>query len=519
MPAHDEIVAAKERAAPALLRLPNVTSVGIGGRVRGGQRIPELVLKVYVDAKVPADQLTPAERVPSEIEGLPTDVVQMPTVGTGDVATPAPPGQPAIPFAGRDQQKRRPVIGGSHLEGGLSENDAMGTLGCIMVSTTDATKAYALTNWHVMQGQQHKDPTIGQTKAGQPTNKDSVTKCCSHIIGTLAAGARNTSTDAALIELKPGMAWKAEVVDIGPLAGEHPVEATEAATHPAVRKRGARSRLTGGVIDSIGASVTVDGIVYSNVIVVVPNANTALAATDPYFFGQPGDSGAVVVNDANKVVGVHFASPRPPFSGTAIVGWALPLADIKSGLAAQSVPVTVAVAATAGTVNTVPGAAMVALPEELALSLTGAGANATARDRLVAVGLPLGADPPVAALRRLEGDLEQSARGRGLVTFWLRHQHELLELINSNRRVLVTWYRSGASGLVQLLTRMLSQPDLTIPETINGQPVSRCLDAVYVVLDRFASPQLRADLAAARAAMPELGGLTYPGICSALAAG
>ena len=525
MPTHDELMAAKDRAATVLLRLPNVTSVGIGGRVRAGQRIPELVLKVYVDAKVPADQLAATDRIPAEIEGLPTDVVQMPTVGTGAVATPAPPGQPVIPFANRDQDKKRPLLGGTHMEGGLSENDYMGTLGCIMISTTDAAKAYAFTNWHVMQGQNQKDPTIGQTKAGQPTNKESSTKCCSHIIGTLTAGERTTSTDAALIALQPGMQWQADVVDIGPLADEHPVDGTEAGTHPAVRKRGARSRLSGGVIDSIGTPVTVDGISYSNAMIIMPNLNPTIDATDPVFFGQHGDSGSVVVNDSNHVVGIFFALPNGPYAGS-VAGGVLPIADVESGLSAQSVPVKVAVAPlaadgtpAAGVVNTVPGAAMVAVPAELAPDLIGAGAGAATRDRLVAAGLPLGDEPPAAALRQLEGDLEQSARGRGLVMFWLRHQYELLDLINTNRRVVVTWYRSGASGLFQLLTRMLSQPDLTVPQTINGQPVSQCLDAVYAVLDRFASAQLRADLADVRAALPELGGLTYSRICSALAAG
>jgi hypothetical protein len=523
MVTHDEIVAARDRAEAVLLRLPNVTSVGIGGRVRAGQPVTELVLTVFVDVKVPADQLTPSERIPGEIEGLPTDVVQMPTVGTTRATPPAPPGRPFIPFAKRDSKKYREdgLVGGSLMQTELVDDDEAGTLGCIMVSTTNATKAYALTCWHVMQGRNHRDPTIGDTKAGQPTNKDSSTKCCSDIIGTLAAGARNTTTDAALIELKPGIKWKAEVLDIGPLTDEHPVDPDEASTHPAVRMHGAKSRLNGGRILCVNARVTVDGIVYQNVMVIVPNANTAVDVTDPYFFGQDSDSGAVVVNDANQVVGVFFAGPyaHPPFPAGAIVGWALPIADIKKPFADQSVPVRVAVAATAGIVNTVPGAAMVAVPQEVAPSLIGARAGADASERLVAVGLPLGGEPPTAALRRLESDLERSARGRGLVMFWLRHQHELLELINSNRRVMITWHRSGASGLFQLLTRMLSQPDLSIPETINGQPVGRCLDAVCAVLDRFASPQLRADLIRTRAALPELGGLTYPRICSALAAG
>jgi hypothetical protein len=532
VPTHDELMAAKDRAASVLLRLPNVTSVGIGGRVRAGQPVSELVLTVYVDAKVPSDQLARTERIPPEIEGLPTDVVQMPTTGTSRVsaAQPAPPGQPFVPFPKRDTQKCRPeLLGGCQLQGALAVSDYnMGTLGCVMVSTTDATKAYALTNWHVMQGDNHQDPTIGTTKAGQPTNDESSTKCCSDIIGTLAAGARNPTTDAGLIQLQPGTQWKAEVLDIGPLAGEHPVDPDEAATHPAVRMRGAKSRLNGGRILSINTPMTVDGIHFTNVMVIVPNANTAIDSADPYFFGQPGDSGAVVVNEANKVVGVLFAGPalQPPFPAGAIAGWALPLADIKQPFTDQSVAVTVAVAPlaadgtpTAGIVNTVPGAAMVAVPRELAPRLTGASAHGAGRDRLVAAGLPLGGEPPAAALGRLQGDLEQSARGRDLVTFWLRNQHELLDLINTNRRVVVTWYRSGASGLFQLLTRMVSQPELAVPETINGQPVSHCLNAVCAVLDRFASPRLRADLAAARAALPDLGGLTYPGICSALAAG
>ena len=49
--------------------------------------------------------------------------------------------------------------------------------------------------------------------------------------------------------------------------------------------------------------------------------------------------------------------------------------------------------------------------------------------------------------------------------------------------------------------------------------IGHCLDTVCAVLGRFASPQLRADLTRTRAALPELGGLTYPLICAALAAG
>ena len=77
----EELFAIKERAAAQLMSIPGVTAVGLGGRARAGELIDELVLKVYVAEKRPPEALDPAELVPPEFEGIPTDVEQMP--GTG----------------------------------------------------------------------------------------------------------------------------------------------------------------------------------------------------------------------------------------------------------------------------------------------------------------------------------------------------------------------------------------------------------------------------------------------------
>ena len=77
MPTEEELLAIKERAAARLMALPSVTGVGIGGRMRGGQPTGELVLKVYVKRKLPANEVDPAELVPAEIEGIPTDVSEL----------------------------------------------------------------------------------------------------------------------------------------------------------------------------------------------------------------------------------------------------------------------------------------------------------------------------------------------------------------------------------------------------------------------------------------------------------
>jgi hypothetical protein len=65
---HISIAEAQSRHEAELLRLPNVTGVGIG------ERAGKPVIKVFVTRKVPASQLAPEERVPRSLEGHEVDV-------------------------------------------------------------------------------------------------------------------------------------------------------------------------------------------------------------------------------------------------------------------------------------------------------------------------------------------------------------------------------------------------------------------------------------------------------------
>jgi hypothetical protein len=452
MPTNEELVAIKDRATAQLLALSNVTGVGIGGRVRAGERINELVLKVYVAKKLPPEQVDAADLIPAEFEGIPTDVAVLPATGT---LAQAPTGKPEISVDQADDRRQRPLVGGSKIQVDLA-GAGFGTLGCMFVNMADLAKVYAFTNWHVLLGRGNAAPTVGTTKAGQPSSKDSVTACCSSIIGKVAGGNRDTTSDVGLVQLAPGTQWKADILEIGSVAGKHPITPVEAGTHPPVRKRGARSGLTGGTVDSIGFTANVDGITYNNVIVIAPNPDTAQPAGTALFFDQHGDSGSALLNDNNEVVGIVFAVPNGPYSGL-VTGWALPIEDLISAISAHvSVTVDVAVGILPGIVNTVPGAPMVAIPQEVAPALTGA-------------------SEPV--------------------------------------RVPV-----GGAALFQLLVRMVSESQLALPTALHGEPLASCIDRLYVVFHRFASPRLQSDLARAHDGLPELGGLSYDGICSALAA-
>lgn len=65
------IEAVKEKHEERLLRLPNVTGVGIG------EKAEKAVIKVFVTQKVQESALGPQEVVPKTLEGYDTDVEEI----------------------------------------------------------------------------------------------------------------------------------------------------------------------------------------------------------------------------------------------------------------------------------------------------------------------------------------------------------------------------------------------------------------------------------------------------------
>ncbi len=62
---------ARSRHEAALMKLPNVTGVGIG------ERAGQPVIKVFVTEKVPESSLAPDELVPTSLEGHEVDVEEI----------------------------------------------------------------------------------------------------------------------------------------------------------------------------------------------------------------------------------------------------------------------------------------------------------------------------------------------------------------------------------------------------------------------------------------------------------
>jgi hypothetical protein len=66
------------QARQILMKIPGVTSVAWGYKEKAGQPTQELCFIVMVREKKPLESLSPAEQVPRELFGIPTDVIRAP---------------------------------------------------------------------------------------------------------------------------------------------------------------------------------------------------------------------------------------------------------------------------------------------------------------------------------------------------------------------------------------------------------------------------------------------------------
>jgi len=74
----DRIRTVKRAAAARLHALPGVHAVGVGYKVVEGKKTEQLAIAVFVDKKKKPEQLSEREIIASEIEGVRTDVVELP---------------------------------------------------------------------------------------------------------------------------------------------------------------------------------------------------------------------------------------------------------------------------------------------------------------------------------------------------------------------------------------------------------------------------------------------------------
>ena len=302
-----QVSSVKAQHVSELLSRRNVVACGVGYKVREGIRTDEFSLVVSVKHKVHPSALSPDDVIPPQMNGVPTDVVEL-----------------GIPRALQTPRDRwRPAPPGVSLG---HYRISAGTLGCLVEHEGEV---FILSNNHVLADvnlAEPGDPILQPAPADGGTMDDQIAtletfvpldfgteepEC--QLAGTVAtvlnrmaewAGSRHrleavkqtpgvNRVDVALARpLSPDLVMP-EILHIGA-----PLGVGIAMLGTPVQKSGRTTGHTLGTITQVDATIRID---YEGRVALFENQLVASAMS------QGGDSGSAVLDEAGQVVGLLFA--------------------------------------------------------------------------------------------------------------------------------------------------------------------------------------------------------------------
>ncbi|MFD4601674.1 DNA/RNA non-specific endonuclease [Streptomyces sp. NPDC058464] len=228
---------------PDLLADPNVSSVGIGHKLKNGTRGKQIALQFTVDRKAEPEALEAlgTTRIPESItvDGVevPTDVIERSYQAHFRV----------VAEAEKPPRKTRlnPVVPGASV-GGVTVT--AGTIGCIVFDRTDGTP-YVLSNWHVLQG---PDGQPGE-EVVQPGRFDD-NQISRNRLGVLKRSHLGPAGDCAVTTIEEGRTFDPRILGLDVA----PQELGEAALGDKVVKSGRTTGVTHGIVRRIQTMAKID---------------------------------------------------------------------------------------------------------------------------------------------------------------------------------------------------------------------------------------------------------------------
>src|SRR5262245_61939531 len=179
-----------------LQHIPVISNVGVGAKEVSGQMTDDFAFRVYVSVKLPRGDVPAQWRIPAQIRGVPTDVLQSTATEVLE-----------------DSRKLRPLRGGIQVRNAGDLQDpggALGTIGCL-VKFINTLEVMALTCEHVtLSGQTSVGVTMGQPKY-------SISCCCCtyNVIGKVFQAVKNAQLDCAILRLDDDIRQEVEAIDGG----------------------------------------------------------------------------------------------------------------------------------------------------------------------------------------------------------------------------------------------------------------------------------------------------------------
>lgn len=484
MPTYEELAAAEQavrdvlaRGAEAeLMAIPGVIGVAAGLKERGGTVTPQHAIRVYVREKKPEDALAPAERIPREIGGVPTDVNVVPDFGFNV-----------------DNTQYRPILGGIQISNRIIDSNAAmtgtqmsrGTLGCIATRTADKSPVL-LSNWHVLMANfarkgdrvyQPAPTSIPPVSLGdlplRPKPDDDT-----NAIGRIVDSVISDKVDGAIARIDVSSCCRCCGIDY-----KNEINGLSAGGQPASNFiRGQRAAVAGMTVYKVGMmtgrsvgtvvtptmpsfGITSGGTTYNF------TGQIEISSNDPVKpFSQHGDSGSVIIDNDGFIVGLLFGSnsASPPASRSV----ANHIADVCSQLG-------------------------------ITINITPSGSSSGAR---VAVPASVFVEPGTGteAYREVRARLLADPAGAWLMETADAHRIEVVNLVLNHRPVTVAWHRAqGPAFLAQALNTLRDGGD-ALPAPVAGVTLAAALARMGDALAAHGSAGLREVIEANRDAVLEI---------------
>lgn len=272
----DEVMKTKKDIEQEFLKIPGVNGVAVGHKIVAGKKQDEPSIRVYVNKKRKKDDVPDNEQIPETIKGIRTDVIERDRPIRAYSQLP------------HDTKMYDTMVGGINI-GNAAET---GTLGAIAVDNNTG-EMLILGSCHVLA------PTKNWS-AGDAINNPAENQ--QHIVASLKSAKITSYIDAAIATVKDPTKIQCEIVGIGPVKGNIDEIEIKNMLEKHVKKRGITTGVTSGVIESIGGGVTVQydhglvNAVLSEQIEIRPDSGDK--------FSDRGDSGACIMDDSGKIVGL-----------------------------------------------------------------------------------------------------------------------------------------------------------------------------------------------------------------------
>ena len=266
----------------------NLVGTFVGLKRTADEDLPVRCLRILVRKKVPVSKLSNAMKVPKQIDGFPTDVVEVGHIRSAQSACANP-----------RQRIRRPVPCGVSVSG---YDTGAGSLGYVFRIAGTSTRVM-LSNYHVLAPSSSQSDAVYQPGLGDVNHRPQ------DIVGDYLDGTPirfcqrgrcpPNAMDAAIAEIRSGRV-KASLCRAGTL----PAQLGVAQQADSVWMFGRSSRGVQGVVIGVRGDTIIRfgrrSAWFRNVLEIEPVRLPR--------FGKPGDSGSVLIDMQRRICGLFFAT-------------------------------------------------------------------------------------------------------------------------------------------------------------------------------------------------------------------